>query len=136
MLEPRVAKLESDVEYIKRDVAELKTSLGKVASDVGEIKITLAEMKSKQETFSTKEQLKEIATRQDTFATKEQLQQVKTDLERQMHGQTKWLIASVFVIVAGVAAVDRLFPAPVSEPVQPHAQESGANEPTLGAKEK
>lgn len=157
MIDSKVAKLESDVEYIKRDVAEIKTSLGKVVSDVGDIKVTLAEMKAKQETFSTKEQLAEIATKQDGFATKiqlseitakldsfstkEQLQQVKTDLATQMHSQTKWLIASVFVIVAGVATVNRLFPAPVLEPAPSHAQLPGGaavNEPapTLEAKKK
>ncbi len=116
MIDSKVAKLESDVEYIKRDVAEIKTSLGKVVSDVGDIKVTLAEMKAKQETFSTKEQL----------------QQVKTDLATQMHSQTKWLIASVFIIVAGVATVNRLFPAPVLEPAPSHAQVPGGaaeNEP-------
>lgn len=143
MIGSKVAKLESDVEYIKRDVADIKTSLGKVVSDVGDIKVTLAEMKAKQETFSTKEQLAEIATKQDGFATKiqvseitakldsfstkEQLQQVKTDLATQMHSQTKWLIASVFAIVAGVTAVNRFLPMPVSEPVQSHAQVSGSN---------
>lgn len=109
MLEARVARLEVDVEYIKRDVAEIKTSLGKVVSDVGDIKVSLAEVKARQEAFSTQEQL----------------QRVKTDLEKQMHGQTRWLIAAVFAIVAGVAAVERFLPTPISESVQPHVQVSG-----------
>lgn len=94
VLEPRVAKLEAHVEHIQRDVAEIKTSLGKVSSDVGEIKITLAEIKAKQETFAT-----------------------KADLEKAIHGQTKWLIISIFAIVAGIGTVMRLLPPPESTPV-------------------
>lgn len=38
MLETRVAKLESDVEYIKRDVAELRSDTKQLCKDVAEVK--------------------------------------------------------------------------------------------------
>lgn len=42
MLEPRVAKLEADVEHIKADVSELKLSMSKVGDTVGSIDKNLA----------------------------------------------------------------------------------------------
>lgn len=40
-MEPRVARLESDVEYIKRDIGEIKTDIREVGSDVATIKIMI-----------------------------------------------------------------------------------------------
>ncbi|MEN3258506.1 hypothetical protein AAH678_06835 [Sodalis endosymbiont of Spalangia cameroni] len=41
MLGERVAKLESDVEYIKRDVSDLKTDVRQISNDVSAIKMDL-----------------------------------------------------------------------------------------------
>lgn len=40
-VEVRVARLESDVEYIKRDIAEIKADVRQAAGDIGSIKLLL-----------------------------------------------------------------------------------------------
>lgn len=40
-VEVRVARLESDIEYIKRDIAEIKADVRQAASDIGSIKLLL-----------------------------------------------------------------------------------------------
>lgn len=50
-MEARVAKLESDVEFIKRDVAEIKDDVKDVKQDINDIKVQFAEMDGK---FSSK----------------------------------------------------------------------------------
>lgn len=98
VLEPRVAKLESDVENIKTNVAEIKTSLGKVVSDVGDIKVSLAEIKARQETFATKEALQEVKTAVQSSANK--------------------VILAMFTIAALFFGAMRLFPAPIQSQTQ------------------
>lgn len=44
-LEARVAKLESDVEYIKHDIAEIKTDIKDTRKDITSIKTDLSELK-------------------------------------------------------------------------------------------
>lgn len=40
-VEARVARLESDVEYIKRDIGEIKSEMRQIGSDIGAIKVLL-----------------------------------------------------------------------------------------------
>jgi hypothetical protein len=53
-LEPRVAKLESDVEYIKRDIGEIKTDATKTREAVTEIKVNVATLTERVSHLPTK----------------------------------------------------------------------------------
>lgn len=45
-LEARVAKLESDVDFIKRDVTEIKSDIKDVKNDITDLKVGMVELKS------------------------------------------------------------------------------------------
>ncbi|MFJ5443575.1 hypothetical protein [Pectobacterium sp. CHL-2024] len=70
MLE-RVAKLESDVEYIKRDVAEIKSDLKSAKTDISAIKQDLAVLKERSENFATKSDVESLRT--EIYKTKAEL---------------------------------------------------------------
>lgn len=100
MLE-RVAKLESDVEYIKRDVADIKGDLKSVKTDVSAIKQDLAVLKERSENFATKADLQTVKT---------EIQAVRTEIQTAISGQTKWIAATMAGIVAiGLTAARFLF---------------------------
>lgn len=56
-MEARVAKLEADSEYIKRDIGELKTDVKAMLARLGSIDSTLSGMNEKLDRFPTKLQL-------------------------------------------------------------------------------
>lgn len=43
-MEPRIAKLESDVEHIKNDMVEIKQNIKSIQTDIESIKVTLSGM--------------------------------------------------------------------------------------------
>lgn len=54
MLETRVAKLESDVAHIHRDVTDIKQKLERVADDVSDLKVSMAALAGRQDAFDIK----------------------------------------------------------------------------------
>ncbi|MNS67863.1 hypothetical protein D3C72_1011260 [compost metagenome] len=121
MLEARVARLESGVEHIMKDMADVKDSVKVLMADTTDIKIRLEKMAGRQDLFESKLDAmdKKIDTKLDAidkkfdskfeamdkkfdgldkkFATKE-------DLQAALHSQTKWLIVTMLAIVTGVLA--------------------------------
>lgn len=115
MLEARVARLESGVEHLRQDIADVKDSVKVLMADTSDIKIRLEKMAGRQDLFESKLDAmdKRLEGKFDTidkkfdaadkkvdgldkkFATKE-------DLQTALHNQTKWLIVSMLAIVAGV----------------------------------
>lgn len=108
MLEARVARLESGVEHLRQDIADVKDSVKVLMADTSDIKIRLERITGRQDLFESK--LDAMGKRFDSkfeamdkkvdgldkkFATKE-------DLQTALHSQTKWLIVSMLAIVAGV----------------------------------
>ena len=119
MLEARVARLESGVEHIIKDMADVKNSVKVLMADTTDIKIRLEKMAGRQDLFESKLDAmdkkidtkfeamdKKFDAKFDTadkkfdgldkkFATKE-------DLQAALHSQTKWLIVTMIALVAGV----------------------------------
>ncbi len=54
MLEARVARLESDVEHIRRDMSDVKDSVKVLLADTTDIKIRLEKMAGRQDLFESK----------------------------------------------------------------------------------
>lgn len=121
MLE-RVVRLETDVEYIRRDMAEVKESAKNLMADTTDIKVRLEKLAGRQDIFESKldtmdQKLGTIDKRFEAidkkfeskfdgldkkFATKE-------DLQTALHNQTKWLLVSMLTIVAGAIGFLKYF---------------------------
>lgn len=103
-MEARVAKLESDVGHIMRDVSEIKQKLERVADDVNDLKVSITSLSGRQDIFVT--MLDAVDRKVDgldkNFSTKE-------DLQRALHNQTKWLIVSMLAIVGGAIGFLKYF---------------------------
>ncbi|RKJ83803.1 hypothetical protein D6R50_24180 [Aeromonas veronii] len=54
MIDSKVAKLESDVSHIQRDVTDIKQRLERVADDVNDLKVSMASLAGRQDTFEIK----------------------------------------------------------------------------------
>ncbi|MDX7923379.1 hypothetical protein SJS82_15745 [Aeromonas media] len=95
-MEARVAKLESDVGHIMRDVSEIKQKLERVADDVNDLKVSFTSLSGRQDTFVTMLAAvdKKVDGLDKKFSTKE-------DVQIALHNQTKWLIVSMLAIVGG-----------------------------------
>ncbi|WP_368229389.1 hypothetical protein [Aeromonas sp. R10-1] len=95
-MEARVAKLESDVGHIMRDVSEIKQKMERVADDVNDLKVSITLLSGRQDIIITR--LDAVDNKVDgldkKFSTKE-------DLQIALHNQTKWLIVSMLAIVGG-----------------------------------
>ncbi|MNJ42631.1 hypothetical protein D3C77_376040 [compost metagenome] len=95
-MEARVAKLESDVGHIMRDVSEIKKKMERVADDVNDLKVSITLLSGRQDIIITR--LDAVDNKVDgldkKFSTKE-------DLQIALHNQTKWLIVSMLAIVGG-----------------------------------
>lgn len=122
MLEARVARLESDVEHIRRDMSDVKDSVKVLLADTTDIKIRLEKMAGRQDLFESKLEAmdkkfeaidkkfdakfdvsdKKIDGLDKKFATKE-------DLQAALHSQTKWLILSMLGIVTCAIGVMKYF---------------------------
>ncbi|MGI8465580.1 hypothetical protein [Pectobacterium punjabense] len=106
MLE-RVAKLESDVEYIKRDVSDIKGDLKSAKTDISAIKQDLAVLKERSENFASKNDLDTLIARSENFATKTDIQTVRTEIQTAIAGQTKWIAATIIGTTAIALAIAR-----------------------------
>ncbi len=108
MLEARVARLESGVEHLRQDIADVKDSVKVLMADTSDIKIRLEKIAGRQDLFESKLDAidkrlegkfdaadKKIEGLDKKFATKE-------DLQTALHNQTKWLVVSMLAIVAGL----------------------------------
>lgn len=103
-MEARVAKLESDVGHIMRDVTEIKQKLERVADDVNDLKVSITSVSGRQDTFVTMLAAvdKKVDGLDKKFSTKE-------DVQIALHNQTKWLIASMLAIVGGAIGFLKYF---------------------------
>ena len=103
-MEARVAKLESDVGHIMRDVSEIKQKLERVADDVNDLKVSITAVSGRQDAFVTRFDVldKKIDGLDKKFATKE-------DLQSALHSQTKWLVISMITIVGGLIGFLKFF---------------------------
>ncbi|MNH76338.1 hypothetical protein D3C77_09800 [compost metagenome] len=98
MLEPRVARLESDVEYIKRDIGELKETAKSINSTLQDIRVSLEGVKTNQQTA-----LDKLSKLDEKFAT-------KVDLEARFNKMYLWLFGAVFTGCSLLFALLRLIP--------------------------
>lgn len=103
-MEARVAKLESDVGHIMRDVSEIKQKLERVADDVNDLKVSITSSSGRQDTIVTRLDAvdKKVDGLDKKFSTKE-------DLQIALHNQTKWLIVSMLAIVGGAIGFLKYF---------------------------
>lgn len=128
MLEARVARLESGVEHIMKDMADVKDSVKVLISDTTDIKIRLEKMAGRQDLFESKldamdkkfESMdkkfdskfeamdKKFDAKFDTVDKKfdglDKKFATKEDLQAALHSQTKWLIVTMLAMVTGVLA--------------------------------
>lgn len=103
-MEARVAKLESDVGHIMRDVSEIKQKMERVADDVNDLKVSITLLSGRQDIIVTRLDAvdKKIDGLDKRFSTKE-------DLQIALHNQTKWLIVSMLTIVGGAIGFLKYF---------------------------
>lgn len=98
MLEPRVARLESDVEYIKRDIGELKDTAKSIDATMQDIRVSLEGLKTNQQTA-----LDKLSKLDEKFAT-------KVDLEARFNRMYLWLFGAVFTGCGLLFGLLRLIP--------------------------
>lgn len=132
MLEARVARLESGVEHIMKDMADVKDSAKVLMADTTDIKIRLEKTAGRQDLFELKldavdkkidSKFESIDKKIDTkfeandkkfdakfdaidkkFDGLDKKFATKEDLQAALHSQTKWLIVTMLAIVTGVLA--------------------------------
>lgn len=127
-MEARVAKLESDVGHIMRDVSEIKQKLERVAEDVSDLKISITSLAGRQDAFGIRLDAldqkfegkldlldKKFEARFDgldkKFAT-------KSDLHEALNKQQQWMFRTMLTLMslgigltgAIVAALIKYFP--------------------------
>lgn len=98
MLEPRVARLESDVEYIKRDIGEIKETAKSINVALQDIRVSLEGLKTNQQTA-----LDKLSKLDEKFAT-------KVDLEARFNRMYLWLFGAVFTGCGLLFGLLRLIP--------------------------
>lgn len=98
MLEPRVARLESDVDYIKRDIGELKVTATSINATLQDIRVSLEGLKTNQQTA-----LDKLSKLDEKFST-------KVDLEARFNKMYLWLFAAVFTGCGLLFGLLRLIP--------------------------
>lgn len=89
-MESRVAKLESDVEHIKTTLADIKADIKSVKGDAGVLKTDTAVIKS-------------------NYATKQDIEAIKTEVQKSISLQTKWLAGTIFVALGAGLTIAKLF---------------------------
>lgn len=105
MLETRVARLESDVEYIKRDVAEIKDSAKILMADTTDIKVRLEKMAGRQDIFESKldamdEKLNAMDKKFDTkFDGLDKKFATKADLYEALGKQQQWMFRTMLTLI-------------------------------------
>ncbi len=114
----RVARLESDVDYIKRDVGELKVTAKSIDSTMQDMRVTLEGMKTSQQVILDKLSkldghemkvnqqviLDKLSKLDEKFAT-------KVDLEAKFNKMYLWLFGAVLSGCGLLFALLRLIPA-------------------------
>lgn len=98
MLEPRVSRLESDVDYIKRDIGEIKETAKSINSTLQDIRVSLEGLKTNQQTA-----LEKLSKLDEKFAT-------KVDLEARFNKMYLWLFGAVFTGCGLLFGLLRLIP--------------------------
>lgn len=116
MLETRVARLESDVEYIRRDMAEVKDATKILMADTTDIKVRLEKMAGRQDAFDIKLDAmdKKFESKFDSFESKLDVMDkkfeskfdgldkkfaTKADLHEALSKQQQWMFRTLLALV-------------------------------------
>jgi hypothetical protein len=101
-LPPRVARIESDVEYIKRDIGELKTGVAALRAEVtGEFKAVRAESLALREAMHGEFR----AVRAESLALHEAVHGEFRAVRAEMRTDFRLLFAAVIVVALGLAGL-------------------------------
>lgn len=90
-MEARIAKLEANVESIQATLTDIKSDMKTSKGDISTLKSDTAVIKS-------------------NYATKQDIEIIKTEVQKAISTQTKWLMATIFVALgAGITIAKLLF---------------------------
>ncbi|MGA6364853.1 hypothetical protein [Proteus penneri] len=90
-MEARIAKLEANVESIQATLTDIKSDIKTSKGDISTLKSDTAVIKS-------------------NYATKQDIEGVKTEVQKAIATQTKWLMATIFVALgSGITIAKLLF---------------------------
>ncbi|MEY0767298.1 MULTISPECIES: hypothetical protein [Providencia] len=90
-MEARIAKLEANVESIQATLIDIKSDIKTSKGDISTLKSDTAVIKS-------------------NYATKQDIEIIKTEVQKAISTQTKWLMATIFVALgAGITIAKLLF---------------------------
>ncbi|WP_237611979.1 MULTISPECIES: hypothetical protein [Proteus] len=90
-MEARIAKLEANVESIQATLTDIKSDMKTSKGDISTLKSDTAVIKS-------------------NYATKQDIEVVKTEVQKAISTQTKWLMATIFVALgSGITIAKLLF---------------------------
>lgn len=90
-MEARIAKLEANVESIQATLTDIKSDIKTSKGDISTLKSDTAVIKS-------------------NYATKQDIEIVKTEVQKAISTQTKWLMATIFVALgSGITIAKLLF---------------------------
>ncbi|WP_421242303.1 hypothetical protein [Aeromonas enteropelogenes] len=109
-MEARVAKLESDVGHIMRDVSAIKQKLERVADDIGDLKVSLTTQAGRQDTFGLRVEAIEqrFEAKLDALDKKfdakfdglDKKFATKSDLHEALNKQQQWMFRTMLALIS------------------------------------
>lgn len=88
-MEARIAKLEANVESIQATLTDIKSDMKTSKGDISTLKSDTAVIKS-------------------NYATKQDIEIIKTEVQKAISTQTKWLMATIFVALGAGITIAKL----------------------------
>ena len=108
-MEARVAKLESDVGHIMRDVSEIKQKLERVAGDIGDIKVSLTTQAGRQDALGLRLEVIEQKCEAKLDALDKKFDAkfdgldkkfaTKSDLHEALNKQQQWMFRTMLALI-------------------------------------